>query len=192
MLIDLAQVLPRPGPLWSDYPLRAADDNAPAWRRPQWRLPAGGALGRARRVARAAAAQVPCVAGLDDAQHAARLHHLRRRLRREGLTEAATAQALAIACATAARTLGLVARETQLLAAAALLDQRMAEMATGEGKTLALALAAAVGALAGMPVHVVTANEYLAARDAERLAPLFSALGLRWPRCPQRRHARCR
>ena len=65
------------------------------------------------------------------------------------------------------------------MAAAALLDNRMAEMATGEGKTLAIALAAAVAALAGMPVHVVTANDYLARRDAAGMAPLFAALGLR-------------
>ncbi|MDP3615693.1 MAG: hypothetical protein Q8R98_27960, partial [Rubrivivax sp.] len=76
-------------------------------------------------------------------------------------------------------TLGWTPRPGQLLAAAALLDNRMAEMATGEGKTLAIGLAAAAAALAGMPVHVVTANDYLAARDATGLAPLFMALGLR-------------
>ena len=48
-------------------------------------------------------------------------------------------------------------------------------MATGEGKTLAIGLAAAVAALAGIPVHVVTANSYLAQRDAQRLAPFYAA-----------------
>jgi preprotein translocase subunit SecA len=51
-------------------------------------------------------------------------------------------------------------------------------MATGEGKTLAAALAAATAALARVPVHVVTANEYLARRDADALRPVFGALGL--------------
>ncbi len=52
-------------------------------------------------------------------------------------------------------------------------------MATGEGKTHAVMLAAATAALAGVPVHVVTANPYLAARDAAALAPLYQALGLK-------------
>jgi preprotein translocase subunit SecA len=52
-------------------------------------------------------------------------------------------------------------------------------MATGEGKTCAAALAAAVAALAGVPVHVMTANDYLVQRDAASLQPLFARLGLR-------------
>jgi preprotein translocase subunit SecA len=51
-------------------------------------------------------------------------------------------------------------------------------MATGEGKTLTVALAAAVGALAGLPVHAITANDYLVTRDADKLRPLYAALGL--------------
>ena len=51
-------------------------------------------------------------------------------------------------------------------------------MRTGEGKTLVAALTAVVHALAGRPVHVVTANEYLAARDGEELAPLYARMGL--------------
>jgi preprotein translocase subunit SecA len=69
--------------------------------------------------------------------------------------------------------------DTQLRCAEALLDDHLAEMATGEGKTLAAALAAAVAALAGVPVHVMTANDYLAARDAAQLGLLYGALGLR-------------
>jgi preprotein translocase subunit SecA len=67
----------------------------------------------------------------------------------------------------------------QLLAARVLLDDRLAEMATGEGKTAAIAIAAAVGALARTPVHVVTANDYLAQRDADLLRPFYARLGLR-------------
>jgi len=51
-------------------------------------------------------------------------------------------------------------------------------MATGEGKTYAIALAAATAGLCGVPVHIITANEYLAARDAEKLTALYSALSI--------------
>jgi preprotein translocase subunit SecA len=60
----------------------------------------------------------------------------------------------------------------------ALLKGQIAEMQTGEGKSLTATLAAGVAAMAGMPVHIVTVNDYLAARDAEEMEPLFQALGL--------------
>lgn len=81
--------------------------------------------------------------------------------------------------AVAQRTLGRDAFDTQLLCARALLDDQLVEMATGEGKTLAVALAAAAAALTGTPVHVMTANDYLAQRDAQVHQPLWEALGLR-------------
>ena len=69
--------------------------------------------------------------------------------------------------------------DVQLIGGMVLHRGAIAEMKTGEGKTLAAALAAAVGALAGIPVHVLTANDYLVARDAEYLSTLYAALGLR-------------
>jgi len=86
----------------------------------------------------------------------------------------------ALACvARACRdSLGLSPYPAQMAAARALLRGQLVEMATGEGKTLAVGLAAACGALAGRPVHVVTANDYLAARDCAWLAPLYESLGL--------------
>ncbi|TXN82124.1 preprotein translocase subunit SecA [Methylobacterium sp. WL8] len=66
----------------------------------------------------------------------------------------------------------------QMMGAAALLDGRIAQMATGEGKTLTATLAAGTAALAGLPVHVVTVNDYLAGRDADLMRPLYTALGL--------------
>ena len=86
---------------------------------------------------------------------------------------------LARACEALRASHGLQPRWQQVLAARALLDQRLVEMATGEGKTFALALAAAVAAAAGTPVHVVTANDYLAQRDALALQPFYASLGLR-------------
>jgi len=174
-MIEIAHVLPAPGPVWGRYPLRPADDRAAPWRRPQWR----SSLAQCRDVAQAAGAHADAWRRLDANARAAALSALRRQLRCNGLNGAGVAHALGVASATAAETLGWTPRETQLLAAAALLANRMAEMATGEGKTLAIGLAAAVAALAGLPVHVVTANDYLAVRDAARLGPLFAALGLR-------------
>lgn len=175
MVIELAHVLPVPGPVWGSRPMRADDDRAPPWRRPRF----GSGLAQCRRVARHALVHAEAWGRLPAAQRSRVLHALRLRLRREGLAPGTVAHALGVASACAAETLGWTARPTQQIAAAALLANRMAEMATGEGKTLAVGLAAAVAALAGVPVHVVTANDYLAARDAARLRPLFAALGVR-------------
>ncbi|MCG2593779.1 hypothetical protein LZ009_13420 [Ramlibacter sp. XY19] len=87
-------------------------------------------------------------------------------------------QALRIAAAAMEQTMGVRPYRQQLMAARALLDQRLVEMDTGEGKTVAIALAAAVGGLAGTPVHVVTANDYLAQRDADELRSFYARLGL--------------
>ncbi len=77
-------------------------------------------------------------------------------------------------------TAGLHFRPTdqQLLAGLHLYNGRIVEMAAGEGKTVAAAFPAALYGLMGRAVHVVTANDYLAARDCELLAPVYRALGL--------------
>jgi preprotein translocase subunit SecA len=106
------------------------------------------------------------------------LNQERARLLHQGLSLDTVLTSLACVALMAERTLGLKPFDTQLLAARAVLDNRLAEMATGEGKTLAVALAAAAAALSGMPVHVITANDYLVQRDAEFARPLFTALGL--------------
>ena len=77
------------------------------------------------------------------------------------------------------RTLGLWAFEVQLMAAWALSSGGIAQMQTGEGKTLAAVFAAAHGALMGTRVHVWTANDYLARRDAAWMRPVYEFLGLR-------------
>ena len=68
--------------------------------------------------------------------------------------------------------------DQQLLAGQRLCEGRVVEMAAGEGKTVAAVFPAALYGLLGRTVHVVTANDYLAARDAEMLAPVYRALGL--------------
>jgi preprotein translocase subunit SecA len=87
-------------------------------------------------------------------------------------------QFLAIAREASERTTKLRPFDVQLLAALRMLAGDVIEMATGEGKTLAGAIAAAGYALGGRHVHVVTINDYLAHRDAEWMGPLLEALGL--------------
>lgn len=78
----------------------------------------------------------------------------------------------------ARRTLGERPFDTQLIGMMALLDGHVAEMATGEGKTLTGALAAVGFALRGQRVHVLSVNDYLARRDAEWMRPLYTLLGV--------------
>ncbi len=87
-------------------------------------------------------------------------------------------QFLAIAREAGERTTGLRPFDVQLLGALRMLAGDVIEMATGEGKTLAGAIAAAGYAIAGRHVHVVTINDYLARRDAEWMGPLLEAMGL--------------
>ncbi len=108
----------------------------------------------------------------------ARAMQLRPELKRDGFTDALTARAFAIVRAAAQRTIGVRHYDVQLAGGWILLSGRIAEMETGEGKTLTATLAAATAALGGWPTHVVTVNDYLAARDAEEMAPLYRALGL--------------
>jgi preprotein translocase subunit SecA len=91
---------------------------------------------------------------------------------------ATTGQALALAGAVMARTSGLTPYATQYRAAWLILQGSLVEMATGEGKTVAAALAAAVAALGPQRVHLFTANDYLVQRDSDGLRPFCAALGL--------------
>ncbi|MDR3659680.1 MAG: accessory Sec system translocase SecA2 [Mycobacterium sp.] len=114
-------------------------------------------------------------AGLDDEQltKAAKLLNL------SDLAESADVpQFLAIAREAADRTTSLRPFDVQLLGALRMLAGDVVEMATGEGKTLAGAIAAAGYALAGRSVHVISVNDYLARRDAEWMGPLLAAMGL--------------
>lgn len=79
----------------------------------------------------------------------------------------------------ARRSLGLDPYPCQIVGALALMNGGLGEMATGEGKTLTLALACVMEAWKNHPVHVVTANDYLARRDAEKLSDFYRLCGLR-------------
>src|SRR5207244_12011153 len=89
-----------------------------------------------------------------------------------------TARVFAWVRAAANRRIGMQHFPVQLMGGYVMLSGRLAEMETGEGKTLPATLPAATAALAGMPVHVVTVNDYLAKRDAETMGPVYQALGL--------------
>ncbi len=124
------------------------------------------------------AARIDQLRVLSRDEQANALSHLRQRLCVNRYNQSTLLDALAHACVVAEYTLNLIPRDGQCRAAVALLLGRFVEMPTGEGKTLTTALCAAVTALDGTPVHVLTANDYLAQRDTTRLAPLYSALGL--------------
>jgi preprotein translocase subunit SecA len=88
-------------------------------------------------------------------------------------------EAFALTREAAHRTIGLRHYEVQLIAGAAMHDRRVVEMQTGEGKTLAATLPLVLFGLVGRGVHLATANDYLARRDAELMRPAYEALGLR-------------
>ncbi|MDB5820225.1 MAG: hypothetical protein JWQ11_3865, partial [Rhizobacter sp.] len=188
-----ASELPIPGAVWGAYPRRAATRIGVSPRGWPERLAARlgvqlaalhdslrSGTGQRRLASTLAAVRDHQAAWLamspDLARH--RLANLRARLSRDGLQGDVLAEALGCVAATGERVLGRSPYDTQLQTASILLDNRLAEMATGEGKTYAAGIAAAVAALSGVPVHVITANDYLAARDAQTLAPLYEALNL--------------
>ena len=177
--------LPLPGPIHGLYPQRS--DSAAAWLAGPWAwlrarlpMPQTWLTRPSRRPLQQVRASQAVWARFSDQNLPLHVRRLRARLGRDGWHGAELrTQALGCTAALMQRTLGRNPYDSQLLCAQWLLEGRLAEMATGEGKTLAVALAAAVAALAGVPVHMMTANDYLAARDARQLEPFFSALGLR-------------
>ena len=99
-------------------------------------------------------------------------------LHRGGLSEPLVARCFALVREVAGRTIGMRHFGSQLVGGRALLQGCLAEMETGEGKTLTATLAAVTAALAGIPVHVVSVNDYLTSRDAEEMGPIYRAVGL--------------
>ena len=178
-----AAELPIPGLLLGAYPERRHARRADSPVLPAWVRLLGdgiGALevgGSGRFVAQVRACE-QTLQGQGEEQVGSALRALRLALGRDGFRSEHVARAFALVGATSSRVLRVRPFDTQLIAGRIVLDNRLAEMATGEGKTLAVALAAATAALAGIPVHVITANDYLVTRDAEQLAPLYRALGL--------------
>src|SRR5687767_8860500 len=87
-------------------------------------------------------------------------------------------RALAITREAVVRAIGKRPFPVQIMGAAAMIDGHVAEMATGEGKTLTAAMAASIWAWAGRPVHIITVNDYLVQRDAEQMGPIYVLMGM--------------
>ena len=107
-----------------------------------------------------------------------RADELRARLSRGRVDTQAIELAFALTREAARRHVGLRHFPVQLLGGFAMLNGALAEMQTGEGKTLTALLPAVAAGLMGRPVHIVTVNDYLARRDAEALGAVYNALGL--------------
>jgi len=106
------------------------------------------------------------------------IEEYRWQLHKPGLVDQVIIDTFAVIREAAGRTLGKRHYDVQLYGGWLMINGMLAEMQTGEGKTLATTLPACTAALGGIPVHVITANDYLAQRDCEILTPLYSRLGL--------------
>ena len=120
----------------------------------------------------------PALQALSDEALAAKTQEFRKRLADGETLNDLAPEAFAVVREVSQRTLKMRHFDVQLIGGLTLHDGRIAEMRTGEGKTLMSTLAAYLNALSGEGVHVVTVNEYLAARDAEWMSPIYRFLGL--------------
>jgi len=118
------------------------------------------------------------VSGLADDQFPVKTQELKARHAAGAALDSLVPEAFALVREASRRKLGLRHFDVQLIGGLALHSGRIAEMRTGEGKTLMATLPAYLNALTGDGVHVVTVNEYLAQRDSEWMAPVFRFLGL--------------
>ncbi|MEK8088896.1 preprotein translocase subunit SecA [Thermithiobacillus plumbiphilus] len=118
------------------------------------------------------------LAKLSDAELAAKTVEFRQRLAKGETLDDIQPEAFAVAREAGKRTLGMRHFDVQLIGGMVLHQGKIAEMRTGEGKTLVATLAAYLNALPGEGVHVVTVNDYLARRDAEWMGRIYRFLGL--------------
>ena len=115
---------------------------------------------------------------LDDAALQAKTAEFKSRLAAGESLDDLTAEAFAVVRESSRRVMKMRHFDAQIMGALALHQGKIAEMGTGEGKTLTATLAVYLNAIAGKGVHVVTVNDYLAQRDAEWMAKLYNFLGL--------------
>jgi preprotein translocase subunit SecA len=113
-----------------------------------------------------------------DAELCAKTDEFRQRYADGETLQALLPEVFAVAREAAVRTLGLRPFDVQLIGGMVLHDGNIAEMRTGEGKTLVATLPAYLNAISGEGVHIVTVNEYLAQRDADWMRPVYEFLGL--------------
>jgi len=120
----------------------------------------------------------PRVQTLTAEQMVAKTGEFRERLQRGGPLDDLLPEAFALAREAARRTINMRHFDVQIVGGIVLHEGKIAEMKTGEGKTLVATLAAYLNSLSGKGVHVVTVNDYLARRDSEWMGPVYRYLGL--------------
>ena len=127
---------------------------------------------------RAINALEPRIEGLNDFQLRAKTDEFRERLTKGETLDDLLPEAFAVVREAGKRTLNMRHFDVQLIGGMVLHYGKIAEMRTGEGKTLVATLPAYLNALAGQGVHVVTVNDYLAQRDASWMGNIYGFLGL--------------
>lgn len=120
----------------------------------------------------------PAIMALSDAELGAKTNQFREQLQQGKSLDDIVPEAFAVVREAARRTLGQRHYDVQLMGGLVLHQGMIAEMKTGEGKTLTATLPLYVNALSGKGSHLVTVNDYLARRDAEWMAPIFNMLGM--------------
>jgi preprotein translocase subunit SecA len=120
----------------------------------------------------------PRISQLSDAQLQAKTAEFKEKLRQGATLEDLLIEAFAVVREAARRTVRMRPFDVQLMGGIVLHQGKIAEMKTGEGKTLVATLPAYLNALEGKGVHIVTVNDYLAKRDAEWMGPIYKSLGL--------------
>src|SRR3954468_2054179 len=120
----------------------------------------------------------PSIAALSDGALSGKTGDLKKRFGEGATLDALLPEAFAVVREAAKRTLRMRHFDVQLIGGMVLHDGKIAEMKTGEGKTLVATLPAYLNALTGKGVHIVTVNDYLASRDAEWMSKIYSFLGL--------------
>ncbi len=121
----------------------------------------------------------PTMVALSDDQLAAKTNEFRARYTQGEDLDTLLPEAFAVVRETARRTLGMRHFDVQLMGGIVLHQGKIAEMKTGEGKTLTAVLPLYLNALSGKGVHLVTVNDYLARRDAEWMGPIYTFLGMK-------------
>jgi preprotein translocase subunit SecA len=132
----------------------------------------------ARRFARRVVALEAATAAANEAELLCRVKALRVVMATTGMSDTNAVEAFALVREVCFRRLGKRHYPVQLMGGFTMLNGGLAEMMTGEGKTLTAVLPAVAVALAGVPVHIITVNEYLAKRDSEHLAEVYGFFGL--------------
>ncbi len=120
----------------------------------------------------------PSMQSLTDEQLGAKTPEFKQRLEQGQVLDDLMPEAFAVVREVSRRRMGMRHFDVQLIGGTVLHQGKIAEMTTGEGKTLVATLPTYLNALAGKGVHVVTVNDYLARRDAEWMSPIFHGLGM--------------